>query len=319
MSFEPSYLALASAGELGLRAERLWERLKSCDLCPRMCRVDRTAGQRGFCRVGERVMVSSFGPHFGEEPELVGRHGSGTIFFTSCNLGCVFCQNYDISHLMRGTEESCEELSASMIRLQRMGCHNINLVTPTHFVPQIVRAIALAADAGLRIPIVYNCGGYESIETLKALEGIVDIYMPDIKFSGKQQARKYLNAPDYPEVVKAALVEMHRQVGVLQVDSDGIAYRGLLVRHLVMPGGLAGSGEFARFIAQEISKRTYVNIMAQYHPEYRASEFPELTKSDIWDQYVRAVEEFARFGIKWEASSARIGESGERADACKRD
>ena len=297
---KPSYLALAKNGELSRRADALFDHLKDCDLCPRLCRVDRTAGERGFCGVGDKVMVSSFGPHPGEEPELVGRHGSGTIFFTSCNLLCVFCQNYDISHLRRGKEQSCEALAVSMMRLQGLGCHNINLVTPTHFAPQIVRAIDIAAKAGLDLPIVYNCGGYERVEILRMLDGIIDIYMPDIKFSDHAAAEKYMHAEDYPDVVKMALSEMHRQVGDLKVDDRGIATGGLLIRHLVMPGGLAGSSEFARFIADEISKNTYVNVMAQYRPEYRARDYPELMRLDIPEQYLAAKQAFEAFGVRWQ-------------------
>ena len=295
----PCYVELLRSGNLRERADALYAHLKACDLCPRMCGVDRTAGETGYCRVGDKAIVSSHGPHPGEEPELVGRNGSGTIFFASCNLLCVFCQNADISHGMRGAVQTDDQLADKMLRLQAMGCHNINLVTPTHFVPQIVRAIDIAAGAGLRLPIVYNSGGYDRVETLRMLDGIIDIYMPDMKFSGSVAAEKYMNAPDYPDVVKAALKEMHRQVGDLKVDGHGVATRGLLVRHLVMPGGLAGSEEFARFIADEISCNTYVNIMPQYRPEHRAREFPELLKRDIWEQHSAAREVFRMAGVNW--------------------
>ena len=295
----PCYVELLRRGELSKRADDLYAHLKSCDLCPRMCAVDRTAGETGYCRVGEKAIVSSYGPHPGEEPELVGRKGSGTIFFAACNLLCIFCQNADISHGMKGAEQTDEQIAEKMLRLQAMGCHNINLVTPTHFVPQIARALAVAAEMGLRLPIVYNSGGYDRVEILRELDGIIDIYMPDMKFSGIVPAEKYMNAPDYPNVVKAALKEMHRQVGDLQIDAYGVATRGLLIRHLVMPGGLAGSEEFARFIAEEVSCNTYVNIMPQYRPEHRAREFPELVRRDIWEQFHAAQEVFRLAGVSW--------------------
>jgi len=301
----PCYVDLFKTGDLKKRADALYGHLKSCDLCPRMCRVDRTAGETGYCRVGEKAVVSSYGPHPGEEPELVGRNGSGTIFFASCNLLCVFCQNADISHGMRGAVQTDGQLADKMLRLQGMGCHNINLVTPTHFVPQIVRALDIAAGAGLRLPIVYNSGGYDRAEILRELDGIIDIYMPDMKFSGTVAAEKYMNAPDYPEAVKAALVEMHRQVGDLEVDAHGVATRGLLIRHLVMPGGLAGSEEFARFVAEKISRSTYVNVMPQYRPEHRAREFPELLRRDILEQHAAAQEVFRMAGVNW--APARSG------------
>jgi len=295
----PCYVELLRSGKLRERADALSARLKACDLCPRMCGVNRTAGETGYCRVGDKAIVSSHGPHPGEEPELVGRNGSGTIFFASCSLLCVFCQNADISHGMRGAVQTDDQLADKMLRLQALGCHNINLVTPTHFVPQIVRAIDIAAGAGLRLPIVFNSGGYDRVEILRMLDGIIDIYMPDMKFSSSIASEKYMNASDYPDVIKAALKEMHRQVGDLKVDALNVATRGLLVRHLVMPGGLAGSEEFARFIADEISPNTYVNIMPQYRPEHRAREFPELLRRDIWEQHAAAREIFRLAGINW--------------------
>lgn len=235
-------------------------------------------------------MVSSFGPHFGEESPLVGSCGSGTIFFTNCNLRCLFCQNYDISHLGRGEEVSGGQLAAIMLNLQRSGCHNVNLVSPTHFVPQILEALCMAAEEGLRLPLVYNTGGYESSETLALLDGVVDIYMPDAKYWGPEVARLLSEAPDYPEVMRQALKEMHRQVGDLAIDGLGIARRGLLVRHLVLPEGLAGTREVMNFIAKEISPNTYVNVMAQYRPCYRAQEIPELRRPISPEEYRQAVE-----------------------------
>ncbi|MFZ1948340.1 MAG: radical SAM protein [bacterium] len=271
----PSYLPLAASGRLAGRIEAAYKRLASCDLCPRRCGVDRTRGQLGFCRGGLLPQVSSSGPHFGEEPELVGRNGSGTIFLTGCNLRCSFCQNYELSHYMAGGETRPEDVAGLMLRLEGLGCHNINLVTPTHFLPQLLAAVAAAAAGGLTLPVVYNCGGYEDVEALRLLEGVVDIYMPDFKFWSPEASRRYLDAPDYPEVARAALREMHRQVGDLVVE-DGIALRGLLVRHLVMPGGIEDARSIFGFLSREISPGTFVNVMDQYRPCYRAGEFPEI-------------------------------------------
>jgi putative pyruvate formate lyase activating enzyme len=267
----PAYLGLANSGELTTRVERAEAMLESCSLCPRACGVDRTAGETGFCRAGDRARVSSAGPHYGEEQPLVGRSGSGTIFLTHCNLGCVYCQNYDISHLDRGNLVSTEVLGRTMCDLQDVGCHNINLVTPTHFMPQILQALTYAVEHGLRLPLVWNCGGYESREALELLDGIVDIYMPDAKYADSDVAAELSSAPDYPERMREALREMHRQVGDLQVDRGGVARRGLLVRHLVLPGGRAGTRSVLAFLA-ELSRNTYINIMAQYRPCYRARE-----------------------------------------------
>jgi len=272
------------------KARKARQYLKSCTLCPRECRVNRLQGQRGFCKVGERAIVSSVGPHFGEEAPLVGRQGSGTIFFSGCNLGCLFCQNYDISHLLHGREISEEELADQMLYVQSLGCHNVNLVTPTHVVPQILGALALARHQGLDLPIVYNCGGYESLETLRVLDGVIQIYMPDFKYGDNAVAKKYSGAEDYFDRAREALSEMHRQVGDLVLDERGIAQRGLLIRHLVLPGGLAGTEKVMEFIAQELSPNSYVNVMAQYYPQYRANEFPELDRRITGQEYQRAVE-----------------------------
>jgi len=287
--FIPSYIPLHESGELVHRAERLFEILKNCSLCPRRCGVNRMAGESGVCRVGESLMVSSAFPHFGEEAPLVGYSGSGTIFLTHCNLRCVFCQNYDISHEGRGEEISGDELAGYMIALMKRGCHNINFVTPTHFVPQIVASLPRAIECGLNIPIVYNTGGYDSPDVIRLLDGIVDIYMPDYKFSDNEAAKRYMNAPDYPVVVREVLKEMHRQVGTLTLDEVGIARRGLLIRHLVMPSGLQGTDAAARFIADELSKDSYINIMEQYHPAYRASEYPEIARRIGIEEYHDAI------------------------------
>ena len=275
---EPAYIRLYEEGVLEERVAAARDMLESCRVCPRECGVDRTAGQTGHCRTGARAWVSSFNAHFGEEDPLVGRNGSGTIFFTHCNLLCLFCQNYDISHLGDGQEVGPEVLAGLMIELARAGCHNINFVTPTHVAPQILEALPLAVRAGLRLPLVYNSGGYDSVETLELLEGVFDIYMPDFKFWDEAAGRKYCQVPDYRARAVAAIREMHRQVGDLAMDEDGLAVRGLLVRHLVMPGGLAGTREIARFLAREISPQTYINVMGQYHPCGRAGEYPELAR-----------------------------------------
>jgi len=234
-------------------------------------------------------MVSSYGPHFGEESPLVGRNGSGTIFFTNCNLRCVFCQNYSISQLGEGDKVSKEELACMMLSLQDKGCHNINLVSPTHVVPQILEAFEMAVKSGLQLPLVYNSGGYDSIETLRLLEGIVDIYMPDMKYSDERNAEKLSGVENYPSINRAAVKEMHRQVGDLQINEDGIAQRGLLVRHLVLPHGLAGTKEVVNFLANEVSPDTYVNIMAQYNPCHKASQFPSLSRRISAGEFQEAV------------------------------
>lgn len=281
-------------------SERLREAesiLKKCELCPRKCHVDRTAGERGFCRTGDKPFVSSWGPHFGEERPLVGRYGSGTIFFGNCNLGCIFCQNYSISHLGEGYEISFEKLASIMMELQNTGCHNINLVTPTHQVPMILRSLEIAMGKGLSIPIVYNCGGYESLHIIELLEGIVGIYMPDFKYSDPEMASRYSDARDYPDVAKAVIKEMHRQVGDLIIDKE-IAMRGLLVRHLVLPEDIAGTEGVVKFIAEEISKDTYINIMDQYHPCFRAFDNPPLNRRITANEYREAIKIAIDAGLK---------------------
>ena len=297
MSFVPSYIALYESGELKERIEKLMAILKSCTLCPRKCKVNRLEGELGVCQAGSTLMISSAFPHFGEEPPLVGQNGSGTIFLTHCNLRCVFCQNYDISHLGDGAKSSPEEMAKYMVALQNRGCHNINFVTPTHFVPQIVSALPKAIEMGLRIPLVYNCGGYESIKVIKLLENIFDIYMPDAKFADSENAKRYCKAPDYPEVIKEVLKEMHRQVGVLQINHQGIAERGVLIRHLVMPEGLAGTEKIMKFIAEELSPDSYVNIMIQYYPHYKANKYPELSRRITWEEFQDALAIARSFGL----------------------
>ena len=282
---EPGYLKLYHDGTLQQRIFDSLALLKSCELCPRRCKVNRLENEKGFCRTGRHAMVSSSGPHFGEEAVLSGRFGSGAIFFTGCNLGCCFCQNYAVSHEGPGEEATPEQLADMMIDLQNRDVHNINFVSPSHVVPQILEALPLAIQKGLNIPLVYNTGGYDLVETLRLLGGIIDIYMPDYKFTKDIPALFYCKAPDYPEVVKAALREMHRQVGDLEMDGNNRAVRGLLVRHLVMPDGLAGTNEAMKFIAGEISHRTYVNIMDQYHPCGETEKFPELNRRITPEEY----------------------------------
>jgi len=264
--------------ELSERARRLVARLERCDICPRMCLVDRVRGERGVCRTGREARVASFGPHFGEEAPLTGHNGSGTVFFSQCNLHCVFCQNYDISHFEEGREIPAAALADIFLSLQRVECHNLNLVTPTHVTPQALEALAQARERGFSLPVVYNCGGYERVETLRELEGAVDIYMPDVKFLDPEPAARYCGAPDYPDKVMAAVKEMARQVGPLVLDGLGIASRGLLVRHLVMPGSASATRKVIDFLADEIGTDTWLNLMGQYRPCGRAHEFREISR-----------------------------------------
>ncbi len=285
-----SYLALHAAGELQNRINAATQRLSHCQLCPRNCRVNRLENERGVCKTGKLAVVSSYNPHFGEESPLVGTGGSGTIFLTNCNLLCVFCQNYEISHLGEGVEVSAGQLAAMMVSLQKQGCHNINFVTPSHVVPQILAALPHAIDNGLTVPLVYNTSGYDSVETLKLLDGVIDIYMPDFKFWRPESAKRFLKAPDYPQRARAAIKEMHRQVGELVINKQGIATRGLLVRHLVMPEGLDETREIMNFLATEISRETYVNVMEQYRPCGEAYKYPPIDRSLTHEEYEQAIQ-----------------------------
>jgi putative pyruvate formate lyase activating enzyme len=276
--WEPVYLETHRRGALKEKIAAAYDILSQCTLCPHHCLVDRHHGERGLCRTGDLPVTSSYGPHFGEEDPLVGTRGSGTIFFTHCNLYCIFCQNYEISHGGEGEEISLADLAAMMLNLQQRGCHNINFVTPSHQVYQILAALPLAIEGGLSVPLVYNTGGYDAVETLKILDGVIDIYMPDFKFWDPAVAKDLCAAQDYPEVARQAFKEMHRQVGDLVLDEEGVARRGLLVRHLVLPDGLAGTREIMEFLAREISPRTYVNVMGQYRPCGRVFEHPSLSK-----------------------------------------
>ena len=296
--FEPSYLQLYKEGQLLERVEEARSLLEECRLCPRQCAVDRLNNEKGFCKTGRKAKVASFNAHFGEEAPLVGRLGSGTIFFSSCNLRCSFCQNYEISHLREGAEIEAKDMAAIMIELASRGCHNINLVTPTHVVPQILEALLLVVQHGLTIPIVYNSSGYERVETLKLLRGIIDIYMPDFKFWDQKWADRYCNAPDYREMAVGAFQEMHAQVGDLKIDKDGIAERGLLVRHLVMPHGIAGTKEVMEFLSKEISAHTYVNVMDQYRPCGTAYQDEYIDHRISAKEYSAALEWAKNAGLK---------------------
>ena len=289
---DPGYVGLREQGELARRAGEAIDRLADCTLCGRGCRADRLhgSGANAFCRGTRIARISSVFPHRGEEPCLSGSHGSGTIFFSDCNLRCVFCQNYDISCQGEGCLVTADELAAAMLHLQDAGCHNVNFVTPSHVVPQILEALPLAVDGGLRLPLVYNTGGYDAVETLQLLDGIIDIYMPDFKFWDAAVAKELLHAGDYREVACAAFTEMHRQVGDLVIDADGIARRGLLVRHLVMPGMLDDTRRIMRYLAGEISPDTFVNIMPQYHPAGLAHEHPAINRRLMPDEYDGALD-----------------------------
>ncbi|MFW6150608.1 MAG: radical SAM protein [Chloroflexota bacterium] len=293
----PGYVELHERDELRERARAARVLLESCRVCPRQCGVNRLHGETGTCRTSAQAMVSSYGPHFGEEAPLVGRHGSGTVFFTNCNLRCVYCQNYTISQLGYGEPVSARELARIMLSLQGRHCHNINLVSPTHVVPQILEALEIAADSGLSVPLVYNTGGYDSVETLGLLDGIVDIYMPDMKYADAEVAQQLSDAAEYPSVNRAAVKEMHRQVGDLHLAPDGVAERGLLVRHLVLPDNLAGTRETVEFVSKEISANTYINVMAQYRPCYKALEIPALSRPISREEFSRAVKLARKAGL----------------------
>ena len=297
----PAYLRILESGELACRVEEAYRALESCRLCPRECAVNRLAGQAGVCRSTRRAEVASAFAHFGEENCLRGSRGSGTIFFSWCNLRCVFCQNFDISWRGQGRPTSATALADLMLDLQSQGCHNINLVTPEHVVPQVIDAIYRAASRGLRLPVVYNTSAYDSLESLALLEGVVDIYMPDFKVWDPEVARRLLLAPDYPKVARAAIVEMHRQVGDLMIDASGVAQRGMLIRHLVMPGELAGTASVMRFLVDEVSPNTYVNLMGQYCPaglvRSRPDRYGEMSRQVTSREYDRAVRQAREAGI----------------------
>jgi putative pyruvate formate lyase activating enzyme len=299
LDFEPAYMKLHKTGELQNRAEKLWTIMESCQLCPRKCGVNRLEGMSGFCgSPGTTLVISSFHPHFGEEKPLVGQGGSGTIFITHCNLRCVFCQNWEISQLGMGSERALDELAAMMLMLQQIGCHNINFVTPTHYSAAILKALVIAAELGLRLPIVYNSSGWERLEILEILDGVVDIYLPDFKYWDSDMSAKYSSqAENYPDVTKAAILEMHRQVGVANPAQDGIMQRGLMIRHLVMPNDVAGSEKIMEWIAENLPKDTYVNIMAQYTPRYKAYDYPEISRRITSEEYEKVVNRAHEMGL----------------------
>ena len=297
-TYIPKYIKEKQQGGLLKKIKQSSALLASCTLCPRQCRKDRTGEKKGYCSTGKTAVVSSFSAHFGEEPQLVGNKGSGTIFFSHCNLKCVFCQNYDISITGMGQEVDDEKLASIMLYLQKIGCHNINLVTPSHVVPQILKALDIAVNYGLNLPLVYNCSGYESIDTLRILKNIIDIYMPDFKFWDPDISKKYCHARDYPLVARKAVREMYDQVGDLKVDKAGIACSGLMVRHLVMPGNLDGTYHILKFLKEKISPRTHVNIMSQYHPMGEANKIKELSRSLTVEEYRKAVYMAKKFNLK---------------------
>jgi putative pyruvate formate lyase activating enzyme len=295
---EAAYVKLLRTGELQQRVEEARSILEECRLCGRECGVNRLETTKGaVCRTGDKAVVSSFSAHFGEEDPLVGQHGSGTIFFTNCNLKCQFCQNYEISQLGEGREVAPEELATMMLHLQDRNCHNVNFVSPTHVIPQILDALLIAAEKGLRVPLVHNSGGYDSLEALELLDGIVDIYMPDMKYGDAEAGRMYSKVEDYPSVNQAGVKEIHRQVGDLTMDDQGIAQRGLLVRHLVLPNNLAGTGEIVQFLAKEISPETYLNVMAQYRPTYKAQQYPEINRRPSAQEMEEAVDLALKAGL----------------------
>ncbi len=296
--YRPTYLDLLQTGELKKRSDTLKRMLENCTLCPHKCMVNRVAGEKGRCRTLDKAIVSSYQRHFGEEKELVGFNGSGTIFFSNCNLSCVFCQNYEISSCGEGEEVDTKILSEIMLYLQSLGCHNINLVSPSHIVPHITEGIYMAAQKGLNIPIIYNTNGYDLVDTLRILEGIVDIYMPDIKFADDSIGYKYTGVKNYYSMATNAIIEMYRQVGNLKTDNRNIAYKGLLIRHLVMPENLAGTDKIMRFIGDNISKDAYVNIMGQYYPSYKAHKFTEISRRISVSEYKKAVEVAKLAGLR---------------------
>lgn len=288
--FEPGYLKLHKSGALKNRGKILWDMMEKCELCPRMCRVNKLKGEKGFCGADAQLEISSFSPHYGEEKPLVGTGGSGTIFLTHCGLRCVFCINWEISQGGEGYPRSIEDLADMMLELQKKGCHNINVVTPTHYSPHIVLALDLAASQGLRLPLVYNTCGWERVEILKILDGIVDIYLPDFKYSEGEMAAKYSSdASTYPEVTKNALLEMHKQVGVAKPAQEGLMYRGLMIRHLVMPNQVSGTRKVIEWIAKNLPKDTYLNLMSQYRPVFKADDYPEIARPITRKEYTDTV------------------------------
>ena len=293
----PPYLEAYRNGRLSRLIEETQEMLESCSICPRKCKVNRLKDEKGFCKTGLQASVCSFLAHHGEEPPISGTKGSGAIFFSHCNMSCVYCQNYEFSQLGQGKEVDAEGLAQFMLELQKMGCHNINFVTPTHVMPQILKALEIACSQGLDLPLVYNTGGYETLEAIKLLAGIIDIYLPDMRYADSDIALKYSSAPDYPKYNQEAVKEMHRQVGIARMDNTGIIKSGLVVRHLVLPNNLSGTEKIMKFIRDELSEKTYLSLMSQYLPYYRAAQFPEISRRLKSGEYEKAKEILERYGL----------------------
>ncbi len=309
MNAEPTYVAVARSGELERRAAAAYELLgERCVVCPRCCKVDRRANVAGLCAIGREAVVASYFPHFGEEDCLRGRRGSGTIFFSGCNLRCVFCQNHDISWEVRGERVTRDRLAGMMLELQAIGCHNVNFVTPEHVVPQILEALPAAIEGGLRLPIVYNTSAYDSLDSLELMQGLVDVYMPDFKLWSSERSRRYLKRADYPEVARETIREMHRQVGDLVLDEDGLARRGVIVRHLVMPGLLDETEAILRFVAEELGGGCYVNLMAQYYVSGKVGkdgQYGEIARGICREEYERALALARKLELRLDARSVR--------------
>ncbi|MDD4899203.1 MAG: 4Fe-4S cluster-binding domain-containing protein [Candidatus Omnitrophica bacterium] len=294
----PAYLKSYEDGRLKENTKKAFSLLESCTICPRKCKVNRLEGKLGFCKTGQNAAVYSFLAHQGEEPPISGNNGSGTIFFSQCNMACVYCQNYKFSQIETGKETDSKELAKAMLQLQTLGCHNINLVTPTHVMPQILKALLLAISSGLKIPLCYNSSGYELPEIITLLDGVIDIYLADLRYADTQASLKYSNAPDYPSYSQAAIKEMHRQVGIPKFDKQGIIERGLIIRHLVLPNNISGTEEIMRFIASELSPETYISLMSQYLPCHKADSFPELSRRIIREEYRQAKKTMQKYGLK---------------------
>jgi putative pyruvate formate lyase activating enzyme len=302
----PSYLTLYEDGRLTERIDKAFSLLESCSLCPRRCGVNRLKDKRGFCKTGSLARVYSYMPHFGEEPPISGQRGSGTIFFSGCNMACVYCQNYKFSQLNEGRQVQPSELAQFMLELQESGCHNINLVTPTHVMPQILQALSLAIPRGLKLPLVYNTSGYELPEVIRLLQGIVDIFLTDMRYAEDEMSLRYSNTPDYPEYNQAAVKYMHRQAGIAQIDKQGLINKGLIIRHLVLPDNIAGTARIMRFIARQISPQAYISLMSQYLPCHKAGRYPELSRRISEQEYARAQEIMLSCGL----SNGWLQESG---------
>jgi putative pyruvate formate lyase activating enzyme len=293
----PSYLEAYNNGKLEKLIEQTFKLLEYCEICSRRCKVNRLKGQLGFCKTGLKPKVCSFMPHHGEEPPISGERGSGTIFFSHCNMACAYCQNYEFSQKGEGREVDFADLAGFMLELQQLGCHNINLVTPTHVMPQILKALHIAISKGLNLPLVYNTGGYELAQMIRLLDGIIDIYLPDMRYADTDMSIKYSNAPDYPKYNQAAVKEMHRQVGVADIDEKGIIKKGVIIRHLVLPNNIAGTAKTMKFIAQELSKDTYISLMSQYTPYYKAHEFKDISRRITFEEYEEAENFMHKYGL----------------------